>query len=69
MHDAFEEVGARYVLILDQGKSFRGQPKPNSYDDALWTGLMAITDDTPGFEVILSEEDMRLYRILGIEEG
>ena len=30
---------------------------------------MAITDDTPGFEVILSEEDMRLYRILGIEEG
>lgn len=69
VHDALEEVGARYVLILDQGKSFRGQPKPNSYDDALWTGLMAITDDTPGFEVVLSEGDMRLYRILGIEEG
>lgn len=28
-----------------------------------WSGVYAIKDDTPGFELLLSEGDMRLYRI------
>lgn len=45
-----------------QGKTFRNQPKPPSYDGTLWTGLTAIMDDTPGFRPVLSESDMRLIR-------
>ncbi len=54
-----------YVLLLDQrendGKGF--------YDAAcdydIWQGLLSVSDDTPGFEIVLSEGDMRLYRITG----
>lgn len=68
VRDAFGEVGARYVLLLDHGKAFRKQPKPPSYDGTLWTGLTAIMDDTPGFRPVLSEGDMRLYEITALEE-
>ena len=30
----------------------------------LWSGLTEINDQTPGLVVILSEGDMRLYKIL-----
>ncbi len=68
VRDAFEKVGARYVLQLDRGKAFRKQPKPPSYDGTLWTGLTAIMDDTPGFRPVLSEGDMRLYEITALDE-
>ena len=32
-------------------------------DNELWSGIRAIDDSTPGFETVLSEGDMRLYRI------
>lgn len=67
VRDAFEKVGAHYVLLLDQGKTFRNQPKPPSYDGTLWTGLTAIMDDTPGFRPVLSESDMRLYEITALD--
>ena len=35
-----------------------------SYYPDQWTGIDAINDQTPGFEVVLSEGDMRLYRIV-----
>lgn len=66
VREAFEDVGARYVLLLDQGKTFKHQPKPPSYDGTLWTGLTAIMDDTPGFELVLSKDDMRLYEIVAL---
>lgn len=62
--EAFESIGARYVMVLDQGKSLRSQPKVTTYDMPLWTGLMGITDETPGFEAVLSDGDKRLYRVL-----
>ena len=34
------------------------------FDAADWQGIFSIADDTPGFEVVLSEGDMRLYRIV-----
>lgn len=68
VREAFEDVGARYVLLLDQGKMFRHQPKPPSYDGTLWTGLTAIMDDMPGFELVLSKDDMRLYEIVALDE-
>lgn len=61
---AFEKLGIRYVLVLDYGEALESQPKVSTYDESLWTGLAAITDETPGFSIVLSDEDMRLYEIM-----
>lgn len=74
---AVEEIGAQYVLLLDQGSAEdlerieEGDDEDVparaffwSYYPEQWSGIEGITDDTPGFEVVLSEGDMRLYRIV-----
>ncbi|NGM16894.1 hypothetical protein GMI70_02525 [Eggerthellaceae bacterium zg-893] len=64
---AAENAGVEYVLLLDQGatledgKWFDYQTQ-QGLDD--WKSIMSITDETPGFEVVLAEDDMRLYKIL-----
>ncbi len=40
-----------------------------SYVPDEWVGIDSIDDDTPGFEVVLREGDMRLYRIILDEEN
>lgn len=62
VQEALRAIGAQYLLVLDEG-DMDGQIHLFTYDKSLWTGITAISDDTPGFEVILSEGDMRLYRI------
>lgn len=70
VRDALEAIGARYVLVLDQDKDLWGQDKAvSTYRLPLWVGLSAVTDDTPGFEVVLSEGDMRLYEIVSLDES
>lgn len=61
---AFESLGIRYVLVLDYGDAMTEQPHVLTYDEALWTGLLGLRDDTPGYSVVLSEGDMRLYEIV-----
>lgn len=68
VRDAMTQIDARYVLLLKRGKDFRNQPKVPSYDGALWTGLTAIMDDTPGFKPVLSEGGMRLYEIVALDD-
>ena len=58
-----DEMEAEYVLLLDAGGEYEGRGWFWSYYDTQWTGLNAITDDTPGFELLLARDDMRLYRI------
>lgn len=51
----------RYVMLLngdDDSDHF------TVYQPRLWRGLNRIDDHTPGFEVVLAEGDMRLYRIV-----
>ena len=36
-------------------------------DGQNWQGILSITDETPGFEVVLSQDDMRLYRITALD--
>ena len=65
VRDAVEALGMRYVLVLDSSES----PNPTiyhffTYKEGQWQGIMNITDDTPCFEVVLAEGDMRLYRIV-----
>lgn len=64
VQDVVEEAGIKYVLILDLG----GEPLDERcyygyYTMDKWSGMNPIDDDTPGFRVVLSEGDMRLYEI------
>ncbi len=66
--EAARRLGVKYVLQLDQGSGPCGMSPDAtyydfSYDADCWVGINMITDDTPGFEVVLSEGNMRLYRI------
>lgn len=60
---AFETIGAQYVLILDYGDALERQPMLPTFDMRHWEGIAGITDETPGFSLVLSEGDMRLYRV------
>lgn len=61
---AVESFNAKYVLLLDQG----GDPDDRitfwSYYPEQWEGFSRITDSTPGFEIVLAKDDMRLYKIV-----
>lgn len=70
--EAVESTGAEYLLLLDQGVPYNeGKWLPQYYEEyaPLWDGLNKITDDTPGFELILADGDMRLYKITATEDG
>ena len=61
---AVRQIGAKYVLLLDQG----GDPSKRisfwSYYPDQWQGFNRITDETPGFEIVMADGDMRLYKII-----
>ena len=59
---AAHDAGVKYVLLLDVGEA-EVQPHFIAYEPAKWAGITAVGDDTPGLEVVLSEGDMRLYRV------
>lgn len=62
--EAVERSGAKYLLVLDQGEDKEGDRYWfGHYNSTEWVGIDAITDETPGFKVILAEGDMRLYEI------
>lgn len=56
---AVQSTGCRYVLILKRDK----EDIVYNFDKSLWLGISGISDETPGFTPVLSEGDMRLYRI------
>lgn len=62
--EAVEGLGAKYVLILERDVEHMGLFY-TTFQDEDWTGILGINDSTPGFEVVLAEGDMRLYRIVG----
>lgn len=65
---ALEESGAEYLMLLDAG-TLSSQPfmRHTVYRPENWPGIEAVTDQTPGYQLILSEGDMRLYRITATE--
>lgn len=72
VQEAVRQSNAQYVLLLDQGidnpEYVNERYWFDHYAPGLWKGIDAITDQTPGFEIVLSEGDMRLYRILTTDE-
>lgn len=64
VQEAVESIGAEYVFQLDQGEPGVESPHLFTYENGKkWRGIDGIRDDTPGFEVVLAEGDMRLYKI------
>ena len=62
---AYEALDIDYVLLLDidAGDTGAGMWK-SQYNPEQWEGFANITDETPGFEVVLASGDMRLYRVV-----
>lgn len=56
-------LGAEYVLLLDVNWPSEGSIDSILYDADLWAGIQGIDENTPGFELVLAQGDMRLYRI------
>lgn len=63
VRNAVRESGVQYVLLLDCGSGEGRTVSKLRYEDADWEGIETINDETPGFTPVLSEGDMRLYRI------
>lgn len=64
VQEAVKNSGAHYVMVLDDKASNGNSIMDDyAYDAKKWKGIDDITVDTDGFELILSEGDMRLYKI------
>ena len=72
VREAVRNSGAQYVLLLDQGVPYdegRWLIQTGEDYEMGWKGLANLTDDTPGFETILADGDMRLYKITAEESA
>lgn len=65
VRQAVQTTNAKYVLLLDAASkgSINYALFPEK-DYKEWQGIRNITEETEGFELVLSEGDMRLYKIL-----
>ncbi len=63
VQQAVRESGAQYVLLLDAGRGEGATMSSLRYKKEDWAGIESITEETPGFTLVMSEGDMRLYRI------
>lgn len=62
--EAMSSLGAQYVLVLDQGEPTPLRSYLSNYHPEEWEGIESITDGTPGFETVLAQDDMRLYKVI-----
>lgn len=60
--ETLRKLNVKYLLFLHRNADINLASFPD-YVESQWTGVNEVTDDTPGFKVILSEGDMRLYEI------
>ena len=63
VEEAYKAVGIRYVLLLDIDRDNGGIYHAGGYSQENWVGLEKLNDDTPGYRIVLSRDDMRLYEI------
>ncbi len=62
---AVKDAGIQYVLLLDSDNAPDAHRiRYQDYYPDEWVGIDHITDETPGFEPVLSDGAMRLYKIL-----
>lgn len=70
VQEAAKKVKAQYLLILDRSdyQPMRHNPTGRAnaygwYNTDTWHGIDSVRDSTPGFEILLKQGNMRLYRI------
>lgn len=65
VQQAVQDGGFTYLLRLDDGADNSNglRTKGYRYRSEDWAGMENVTDETPGFEVVLADGDMRLYKI------
>lgn len=63
VQQAVESTGVKYVLMLDADPTANFSVFDQYYDENNWRGVLGINENTPGFDLVLSEDDMRLYKI------
>ena len=66
---ALNDLDAHYVLQLDVISSDHPTTTSLRYDEKNWTGIETIDESTPGFTLIKSRDDMRLYYIEDIQNS
>lgn len=59
---AVDSLGAEYLILLEPQEE-TGALFP-TYKESDWKGVDSVNDDTPGFEIVLAEGNMRLYKIV-----
>lgn len=62
VQEAAKSIGAKYLMLLDTDDS--GGLFHTYGSDRRWQAFYAIDENTPGFRLLLSEDDCRLYEIL-----
>ena len=62
VRQSLNELGIQYVLKFGESSQWSAAAFPD-YVDGDWVGIESIQDDTPGFSVVFSEGNMRLYEI------
>lgn len=65
VQEAVKQIGADYLIQLDHGENpaeFRISYWGYSPED--WIGVNSVDETIPGFELIMSDGDMRLYKII-----
>ena len=61
---AVDDIGARYVIQLDCREPDWNYMMWLYGDGELWRGIDGVNEETPGFELLLSRDDMRLFQIV-----
>lgn len=68
VQEAVSRVGAEYVLVLDAPDvDDANRAVFGTYTAEDWIGIESVCESTEGFEPVLCEGDMRLYRILPVQ--
>nr|WP_314638607.1 DUF6541 family protein [uncultured Olsenella sp.] len=60
---AVNQLGARYVIRFEHLKEDKAYSMLWNYDHDLWKGIDSVNEGTPGFELVMRQGDMALYRI------
>ena len=64
VRSVLEQINAKYVLLLDSSRSSERR-HVFTYRPEEWLGIDSVSEAADGFELVLEEGDMKLYRING----
>lgn len=65
VQQTLEDLDAHYLMMLDTPRDENSTVVNLRYEKENWQGIESINENTPGFKLLLSKGDMRLYEIVG----